>query len=117
MKINTTAAGAIHWMTSGLSQIENVIGPLGGGGEEGGGPLTAGAGAVDVMVVNGGVAGDGAAGVGGTSVFKAYVSGVGSTGAGVAGGAAGRPGTVKVPAHRGHFISCPAYCSGTVSIF
>jgi hypothetical protein len=26
-------------------------------------------------------------------------------------------GTVKVPAHSGHFMSWPAYCSGTVSIF
>jgi hypothetical protein len=31
--------------------------------------------------------------------------------------AAGSAGTVKVPLHSGHFISWPANCSGTVSIF
>jgi hypothetical protein len=30
---------------------------------------------------------------------------------------AGNAGTVKVPLHNGHFISCPANCSGTVNIF
>jgi hypothetical protein len=38
------------------------------------------------------------------------------TGVAAAGGE-GRAGTVKVPLHSGHFISWPAYCSGTVSIF
>jgi hypothetical protein len=27
----------------------------------------------------------------------------------------GKAGVVKVPPHNGHFISCPAYCSGIVS--
>src|SRR5262245_6586330 len=34
-----------------------------------------------------------------------------------AAGIGGRAGTVNEPAHRGHFICCPAYCSGTCSIF
>jgi hypothetical protein len=38
-------------------------------------------------------------------------------GTAVAAGAAGRAGTVNVPAHIGHFINWPANCSGTVSIF
>ncbi len=29
----------------------------------------------------------------------------------------GKFGTVNVPWHLGHFINCPAYCSGTLSIF
>lgn len=36
---------------------------------------------------------------------------------GVPGVLVGSAGTVKFVTHIGHFMSCPAYCSGTVSIF
>src|SRR5438067_787395 len=75
------------------------------GAVEGAGPI--GAEVVDV------VGGRGAGGAAGS--LKPKMSGGG--GGGAADGGAGSAGTVNVPLHSGHFISCPAYCSGTVSIF
>src|SRR5947209_8587635 len=100
------APGATQRMTSGLNQIENVIGPPGDRGG-GGVPVIGEAGAVEAVAVNGAVGG----------VSGVTPEGAAAGGGVTTGGAAGRPGTVKVPAQRGHFINCPAYCSSTASVF
>jgi hypothetical protein len=117
--INTSAPGAIHLTISGLNQTENVTGPPGGGGGSEG---EAGDGVPVIAALLGAAVGEVViAGVGGASDLTLNTSGCdgGNMGAGLegVGAAGGRPGTVKVPAQSGHFISWPAYCSGTVSIF
>src|SRR5262249_39130588 len=108
---STTATAGTNWSTFGLKKMDDipVYSPGGGGG--GGGNDGPGAGAVRP-----GAEGGGAGGVGS---LEAEMAGPGGGGVdeGGAGGDVGRVGTVNVPLHSGHFISWPAYCSGTVSIF
>jgi hypothetical protein len=76
-----------------------------------------------VVAVEGGGSGLGAGGGanegGGAAGASARTEKISDPGPPDAGGepAPGRPGTVKVPLQSGHFISCPANSSGTVSIF
>src|SRR5262245_34710543 len=93
-KTSSSAAGAIHWTTRGLSDRPKLRrkSPVGGGG-------------ADVRSEPSGGSGADGGGGGGNGPADGAEAGDASDGA------------VNCEEHRGHFILVPAYWSGTVSIF